>query len=192
MAFLRASALAFALPLLVALAACSDPADPPAPSDLGLDAGPADASANDAAMPDDATVPNDAATPDDAASPDDAAATDASATDAGATDAGATDAGATDAGATDAGPAPVCPPELGAACSGTTPCAATYDCANSRCVPQARPICGGFAGALCPGAGGGPATECLYFSGGSDYGPCFTPAERACICARAVPGFVCL
>jgi hypothetical protein len=158
MAFLRASALAFALPLLVALAtplaACSDREDPPPPSDLGVDAGPPDASANDAAVPDDAATPD-------------------------------------DANATDAGPAPVCAPELGATCSTATPCAATYDCTSSRCVPQGRPTCGGFAGALCPGAGGGPTTECLYYAGGSDYGPCFTPAERACICARAVPGFVC-
>jgi hypothetical protein len=147
----------------------------------------------------------------------DAAAHDAGGDDAGsATDAGSMiDAGSTidaggdadggamaDAGASpdasapsDAGPRPdarppTCSDDLGAFCDDTTPCATGFECQIGRCAPQDRDVCGGFAGWTCPRTAGSPYTECLYYDS-ADFGPCFTPEERDCLCARPSPGFAC-
>ncbi len=174
-----ARSLSLLLCFAAALAACGGDDAPPTSADLGVDSSTADLGAVDAATPEDGATPDDAATPSDAAVPDDAATPD--------------DAGVdVDAGlVVDAGPTPACDPELGAACDPTTGCTGGYECGNGRCIPQARAICGGFVGATCGGPVAGDATACLYYADGSDYGPCFTPAERDCLCAHPASGFVC-
>lgn len=129
------------------------------------------ATSRDAALPHDAAVPVDAAVPEDSAAP--------------------TDATSTDAGTrADAAMPPTCSDDLGAPCETTDECASGLECQIGRCAPQDRDVCGGFAGWTCPRTAGSPYTECLYYDG-ADFGPCFTPAEAACLCARPDPGFAC-
>lgn len=80
------------------------------------------------------------------------------------------DAGATDAGSMGCG-------ALGRQCSMGVECGGNLACTNDRCFPV-MPNCGGFAMARCPNT----APVCLYFAG-ADYGPCFTTAERNCLCS---------
>lgn len=108
-------------------------------------------------------------------------------------DAAVSDAG-TDASMppSDAGPAPdagpgECHERLGVPCSTSADCGAGFECEIGRCRPQGRELCGGFAGAPCTMP---PYTECLYYSS-ADFGPCFTPAERDCLCRRFPSAFAC-
>jgi hypothetical protein len=99
------------------------------------------------------------------------------------------DSGATsDARATDDAWRDTCPDGLGAFCE-DAPCPAGYECMVGRCAPQARQICGGFAGARCTEP---EFTQCIYFSS-ADFGPCLTPDERRCICddPERAAGFAC-
>lgn len=66
---------------------------------------------------------------------------------------------------------------LGRPCSAGDECGGNLACTNDRCFPV-MPTCGGFVMARCPNT----APVCLYFAG-ADYGPCFTTAERNCLCS---------
>ncbi|MDQ3037817.1 MAG: hypothetical protein M3Y87_35815, partial [Myxococcota bacterium] len=100
-------------------------------------------------------------------------------------------AGARDAGPPrDSGPPPTCSDDLGAPCGDGVDCAPGFECDIGRCAPQDRENCGGFAGWTCPRTPSSPYTECLYYSG-ADFGPCLTPQERDCLCARSSSGFSC-
>ncbi len=165
--------LSLTLAALFAVSACSEDA-PAAPSDSGiiaLDASerPDATNAPDATTPD--TGPRDAAAEDAMSFPDATIFADASAPDTGAPDAGELDAG----NPIDAGPS--CD-DIGAACRGT--CESQYECVDppGACVPRGFLTCGGFVQQQCPGA-----LVCNYFAG-ADYGPCFTRAEQACVCAQ--------
>jgi hypothetical protein len=81
-----------------------------------------------------------------------------------------------------------CPEGLGAFCE-DAPCPSGFECMVGRCAPQARQICGGFAGARCTEP---EFTQCIYFSS-ADFGPCLTPDERRCICddPERAAGFDC-
>lgn len=153
------------------IAGCGASRSAPVDAATGIDATVADAGGSDAGR--------------DAAAPD--AGSDAGGLDAAA-DAGPSDAGSSDAGPRpDAGPGPdaaVCDEGLGAMCEGT-PCPSGLECNLGRCVPQARPICGGFVGAPCDDPS---HPYCLYFSS-ADFGTCVTPSEAACLCARAPGSF---
>ncbi len=69
---------------------------------------------------------------------------------------------------------------LGTGCSAAAVCPGQLSCTDPPgiCIPEARATCGGFAGAMCPGN----YPVCIFYDG-ADYGPCFTPQERDCICA---------
>jgi hypothetical protein len=101
----------------------------------------------------------------------------------------ATDSGsASDAASSDDAWRDTCPEGLGAFCE-DAPCPAGYECMVGRCAPQARQLCGGFAGARCTEP---EFTQCIYFSS-ADFGPCLTPDERRCICddPERAAGFAC-
>jgi hypothetical protein len=149
-----------------------------------------DASGADAVVHTDANVSRDAEASDaivqaDASEPD-AEVMDALAqADAAAPDADAPDA-ADDAGITDAG---FFCGALGSACSPQTPCVQQLECADpaQACVPEAPPMCGGFANQMCPAG-----LQCLYMQG-TDYGLCFSQPTRDCICTQpaGMSGFFC-
>ncbi len=150
-------------------------------SDAGLAR---DASGDVDALPTDRGLLLDALPDLDGSGSGDALGTDALAADAGApVDAGnAEDAGmvvdageVADAGATDAGSMGC--GALGRQCSMGVECGGNLACTSDRCFPV-MPNCGGFVMARCPNT----APVCLYFAG-ADYGPCFTTAERNCLCS---------
>lgn len=101
---------------------------------------------------------------------------------------GGEDAGDLDAGDVDAGPPPAgcgMAGELGSRCMADDDCGLGLHCEVNRCLPDGRPICGGFVGAECP-----PEFTCVYCTG-CDYGPCLLPDEVTCICHVARSSFVC-
>lgn len=153
--------------------------------DAGTDTGPrADTGSIDLGSPTD-TGPDTDAGGDAGASPEDMGTVADAAPD---TDTGAErDAGpAVDAGGEDGGP-PMCGSDgLGDFCE-DAPCRSGFECMVGRCTPQARQLCGGFAGATCTDP---LYPVCLYFST-ADFGPCFTRDEAACICDRARTSFAC-
>jgi hypothetical protein len=150
------------LVLALTLAGCGDSGGPSA--DGGLDSGGGDSGGADSGGgPDGSTM--------------DGGGTDAGEDSGMGEDAGEDSGMAEDSGGADAG---MCGEGLGAACSDVAPCGAAYECNLGRCMPQAREVCGGFAGAPCTMP---PYTECLYFTS-ADFGTCLTPAEYACVCAR--------
>ncbi|MFT5354231.1 MAG: hypothetical protein ACI9KE_001436 [Polyangiales bacterium] len=144
-------------------------------SDAGLrDAGAADARGADSG-PADAAAPSDAADDVEADSPD-VASFDASTSGDAGTDAAETDGGP-DTGP-DVGPVGLCVGlEIGREC----PCTDAFLCVDGRCVPgRRRATCGGFAGDVCTTRA---FPECT-FSVGSDFGPCLSTSEQACVCSE--------
>jgi hypothetical protein len=68
--------------------------------------------------------------------------------------------------------------ELGASCISL--CSGGLACELGVCIPENRPLCGGFGQAECP-----PLYTACVFWAGADVGPCFTNAELDCVCATA-------
>ncbi|MBX7196521.1 MAG: hypothetical protein K1X94_30995 [Sandaracinaceae bacterium] len=163
--------VALTLASLLALAGCSSD---PAPGDAAADL-------RDAARADDAAGLDAAATTDAATTADAPATSDAPA---------ASDDASRDAASSGDAWRDLCPAGLGAVCDDTAVCPAGFECMVGRCAPQARQICGGFAGARCTDLA---YPTCMYFSS-ADFGPCLTPDEQRCICAdpERAAGFACL
>lgn len=148
-------------------------------TDGGLDAGRADAGGEVDAGPE-----HDAGGAPDAGETDAGGEPDGGARDAG-SDASAPDPDAGPPG--DGGPPGSCHERLGAPCEESSECGAGFECEIGRCRPQGRELCGGFAGAPCTIP---PYLSCLYYES-ADFGPCFTSAERDCLCARYPSAFQC-
>lgn len=163
-------AVAFALPMGTG---CGDDSTPTI--DSGSDTATADTATGDTGGDDTGTDAPVADAPVADAPMDDAPTADAPMDDA------ATDAPTADAPADDA-PADRCDAiQLGDRCEGADSCGSEYRCDSDfgRCVTGGdRPLCLGFAVAMCPDEG---FTECVINSGASG-GPCLTPLEAMCVC----------